>query len=225
MALSTVQTELDICNLAIDRIGGERIDAIGEDTPLGEYCQRSYGHKRDWLMGKHRWVCFSQIAELNRLTTTPAGCPLAYGFNRPADLVGAIHAFRDGASSSAARVDAIQMADFIAADTARLFAEHTARKPEATWPVWFRELVIVAFGADLARLNQQRGLADDLNGLAFGTPSADGEGGLYLQAKIEDGRNAPQRGLYYDDPGPLIGARYGASRWPFGGGVTVTIED
>ena len=82
------------------------------------------------------------------------------------------------------------------------------------WPIWFTELVVVALGADLARLNQDETLAYNLRVEAFGTPSADGDGGLFAAARIEDARNAPTRQLFYDDdPGRLVAARFSWSPW------------
>lgn len=203
-----VQTDLDICNLAIDRVGGERIEAIGEDTPLGEFCARSYAAKRDLLLGMYRWVHASRIAPLAQRTTAPPNCPYTYAFNMPQDVIGAIHDYRDGARYDANKVSVVQQDGYLASDAAVVFAEYTATKPPADWPVWFRELVVVAFAADVAALCQNQGLADRLNQQAFGTPDQQGEGGLFLTAKIADARNAPQRTMQYAGFGGLVEARY-----------------
>ena len=85
----------------------------------------------------------------------------------------------------------------------------SAAKPESAWPSWFRELVVVAFAEDLARLVMNRRLAEEMHAQAFGTPSENGRGGLFAAALEEDGRAAPQRTLGYDDAGPLVEARFG----------------
>lgn len=204
-----VQTDLDICNLSIDRVGGERIEAIGEDTPLGEFCARSYFAKRDLLLGMHRWVHASRIAALARRATAPSTCPFTYAFNMPQDLIGAIHDYRDGPRYDANKVLVVQQDGYLASDTGAVFAEYTATKPPGDWPVWFRALVVVAFASDVAALCQNQSLADRLNQEAFGPPDQQGEGGLFLAAKIADARNAPQRTMQYAGAGGLVEARYG----------------
>jgi hypothetical protein len=219
------QTALDICNLAIAEVGGERIDEIGEDTPVGAFCQSAYPATRDWLLSRHRWVFAKQIVQLNRLATTPSGAPMANAFTRPGDVVGAVHAFRDGPREDAWNVPVSQMADYIAADQAVVWAEYTAQRPEATWPMGFHQLVVIGFAEKVARFVMQSSKADELHRKAFGGPQDNGEGGLFLAAKIEDGRNAPQRQLFYDSPGPLIEARFGGGCGPFGWGpVNVIVQ-
>lgn len=205
--------DLDICNLAIDRVAGDRIDALGEDTPLGVFCADNYPHKRDYVMGKYRWTFANRVRPL-ALKEIAAGetAPMVKKFVKPSDLVGAVHAFRDAADPQrATRTPYVMESDgHFWADDAPLFAEYTAARAEAEWPVWFRQLVITAFAADLADHCQNRGLARDLRVEAWGTPAMDGEGGLYAQARNEDARHAPQRQLAGGvDPGPLVGVRGG----------------
>jgi hypothetical protein len=221
-------TDLDVCNGAIGQIGGERIDALTEDSPLGAECAEAYPAKRDLLLSKHRWVFANRTVQLARIDPTPAGTPRAYLYQRPSDLVGAIHDFRATAAEADCKVSAVQTADGVAADAPVVWAEYTARVPEAGWPPWFRILVETAFAAHLAGFAQMRTLAATLEVRAFGNPELNGEGGLYLNARVEDGRNAPQRALSYAHGGPLLEARYGGglggSSWgPFSGPVTVII--
>lgn len=200
------QTALDVCNLAIDRIAGERIEEIGEETPLGVACQNSYDQTTADLLSRHRWVFAKRIVQLARRAVTPDGCPRPYAFDRPADLVGAIHAFREAASDTAANVDTLQTADYVAAGVAELWAECTVMVPVPLWPAWFLELHKTVLASELALAVQNERLHDKLQMLAFGDVSGL-DGGLLLAAKIADGRNAPQRQLYYDSDGPLIEVR------------------
>lgn len=205
-------TDLDVCNMAIRRVGGEPIDAIDEDTPAGAYCVVEYPQARAWLLSKYRWDFANKIASLNRRVTTPVTCPRAYAFDRPADLVGAVHAYRTAADPRVgARVSAVTNEDYIAADQQVVFAEYTRAVPESLWPAWFTELVKTVFASGVAgALAQSQSLAVALRGEAFGPPSENGEGGLYGIARNEDSRNAPQREAFQPwDDGPLVNARYG----------------
>lgn len=224
-------TDLDICNLAIDRVSGDRIETMGEESPLGAFCQVNYPHKRDVVLGKYRWTFANAVQMLSRVdpAADPAEPrPCAHKYARPADLVGAVHAWRDVADAQRARVAPYVMdsGGFFWSDQFPLFAEYTAARAEANWPSWFRQLVVTAFAADLADFCQLSGKARDLRAEAWGTPGADGEGGLYAQARNEDSRHAPQRVLASGvDPGPLVASRYGfgGSGSPFAG-VSVVVE-
>ena len=212
-----IQTDTDVCNLAIGRIGGDPIESLSEDSPLGAYCQANYPQKRDWLLGKHRWNFSTALAQLAAVTPA-AGQPLPYAFVKPGDMIGAGHAYRDGPAESANNVRVTMNANGLYSTSPVVWIEYSARVAEASWPVWFVELVRIAFAADLAMHVQNRGLAADLHELAFGPPGMEGQGGLYGDARNEDARNAPQRQLFYDSSGPLVDARFNG---PFGGGVRI----
>lgn len=219
------QQDVDVCNLAIGKAGGEPIEEIGEDTPLGAHCQQAYPQCRDWLLSKHRWAFAKRVKALNRLTDAPTDWPLTYAFAAPGDLVGAIHAYREGAREDTCTVRVLFSGDGLASDAPSIWAEYTCAAAPATWPAWFTELVATALAVDLARKNQNRTLANDLFTTAFGTVEENFEGGLYGAAVKEDGRNAPQRQLSQDsgwDDGPLVGARFGAG---LPGVVTVRVEN
>lgn len=206
-------TDLTICNLAIDRVSGDRIDALGEESPLGAFCQDSYPHTRDYVLGKYRWTFANHVALLAQLAAADGELkPCTYKYARPADLNGAVHAFRDAADPQRARPApyVLDSGGFFWSDQSPLFAEYTRAVPEATWPGWFRQLVVTAFAVHLAEFCQLTTKARELHQQAWGTPSEQGEGGLYAQARNEDSRLAPQRQLVGGvDAGPLVDARRG----------------
>lgn len=210
-------TDLTICNLAIDRVAGDRIDALGEDSPLGAFCQDNYPHKRAFVLGKYRWTFANQVA-LFAQVAVPEGDPkpCAFKYARPADLAGAVHAWRDAADPQRARTApyVLDSGGAFWSDQSPLFGEYTRTVTEADWPSWFRQLVITAFAADVADFCQLTTKGRELRQEAWGTPGEQGEGGLYAQARNEDARMAPQRQLVGGvDAGPLVEARGG---WGFG---------
>lgn len=210
-------TDLDICNLAIDAVGGDRIADFDEETPLAGWCRVNWPTKRDYLLGLHRWAFATRVRLLAQIEPAPDEArPMEYKFERPADQVGAVHAFRDEADVRQARLTPyVMLVDgHFWSDEARLFAEYTARPREAEWPGWFVELVRVALTADLAGHCQMRTLQREQDYRAFGAPSENGRGGLFEQAMVADGREAPQRTLIRAgvDDGPLVEARYGNGR-------------
>lgn len=215
------QTSLDICNGAISLAGGEPVDAISEDTPVGAFCLLNYERTRGWLLSRHRWVFATRIARLSRIADAdlPTVQPAPHAFIRPGDLLGVVHAFRSRAQADTQPVYPLEIEGRYWTEETELWAEYTANKPEDQWPPWFEKLVVTAFASEVARYYQQRSLANDLYTIAFGTPADDGEGGLYRAARQEDGRAAPHRQMYGFDAGPLIDARFvSGTPGPFKGG-------
>lgn len=222
-------SDLTVCNLAIDKIGADHIEGFNEDSPLGVYCANNYGHYRDTLLSKYRWVFANRVRLLAAEEIGPAEPkPMPYRFARPADLVGVVHAYRDRADVREPwmRVNTFEEGSKIWADQETVYAEYTRRADEADWPAWFRNLVVVSFAAELAGHSQMRSLRRDLIAEAFGTPGENGEGGLYAQARNEDSRAAPPRQLVRGvDPGPLVGVRGGYGGPSFGLNGPLTFRD
>lgn len=206
-----VQTALALCNLAIGRAGGEEIDMIGENTPLGLFCQSAYPQARDWLLSRYRWTFATRVAQLARREVTPAGWPTRYAYDAPGDLVGAVHAWRGGPREIDLASRVLFHADGLGSDDATLWAEYTARVDEARWPASFVQLVATAFASMVANKMMNRSLANDLREEAFGLPGEEGLGGLLGAAMREDGRLAPQRNIAGIDGGALLTARGGWS--------------
>jgi hypothetical protein len=211
------RSDLDVCNLAIGKIGGEPLEAIDEDSPLGVFCGLNYGPKRDYLLGLYDWRFANTIALLGRIAPTPPGTPLRNLFKPPSDIVGAVRAFRDGPDAHSRMVRCLISAVGVSSDANQVYAEYTALAPEAAWPSWFVELAATAFAADLARRRPDADLANALQVEAFGTPEQNGEGGKYLTARQADSRNAPQRQLFAYDAGELVEARMGYGALPYAG--------
>lgn len=202
-------SDLDLVNLAIGRAGGEEIEGFDDDTPVSSWATTAWPDKKAWLLSKYRWVFAKAVAPLQQIAL-PADAVLPYAFQRPADLVGAIHGAWDALDEQSRRPVALdQLADYIAAGVPAVVVEYTKDVDAARWPAWFRQLAIVAFAADVSRRLLRRVQADELEAQAFGPPEMLGEGGLYLKAMQEDSRNAPARRLEYCAGGPLVDARWG----------------
>lgn len=214
-------TELTICNLAITRGGGgDRIDALDEESPLAAFCQETYATKRDYVLGKYRWTFANRVAPMAQLEV-PASDPkpCAFKYARPADLAGAVHAWRETPDPQRSRIVpyVLESDGAFWSDQSPLFGEYTRHVPEAEWPSWFRELMITAYAADVADFCQLTTKARDLYQRAWGTPQDEGRGGLFADAMTLDARMAPQRQLVSGvDAGPLVEARAGWGLGRFG---------
>lgn len=47
--------EVDICNLALQRLGAKSISSLAEDSTAGRECNRVYAHARDSELRAHTW--------------------------------------------------------------------------------------------------------------------------------------------------------------------------
>lgn len=79
-------TEVTICNAAIRRVGGTRINALSDQTKEGITCNDAYYDVRDSFLTEHPWNFATKRVSLAAL----AGAPI-YGFDKkfalPSDCV------------------------------------------------------------------------------------------------------------------------------------------
>lgn len=80
-------SEVDICNLALQRLAAKAISSLAEDSTAGRECNRVYEHARDSEIRAHSWNFARARAELAAASTAPAfgyakQYPLPAGFLR-----------------------------------------------------------------------------------------------------------------------------------------------
>ena len=80
-------SDVDICNLALQRLGTKAISSLSEDSTAGRECNRVYEHSRDSELRSHPWSFARARAELAADSTDPAfgyakQYPLPAGFLR-----------------------------------------------------------------------------------------------------------------------------------------------
>ncbi len=63
--MSTVLTELDVMNLALDHLRNTPMSTATDTTPQGRWMQRNYDHVRDMCLRKHFWNFATEIASLS----------------------------------------------------------------------------------------------------------------------------------------------------------------
>ena len=65
-------SNVDICNSALNQIGGSNIIALTEDSKAGRLCNQRYEFVRDAVFRAHPWNCLIKRASLPAETDTPA---------------------------------------------------------------------------------------------------------------------------------------------------------
>lgn len=53
--MASPSSEVDICNLALQRLGAKAISSLSEDSTAGRECNRVYAHARDSELRAHPW--------------------------------------------------------------------------------------------------------------------------------------------------------------------------
>jgi len=77
---------VDICNLALQRLGARSIASLAEDTTAGRECNRVYEHARDTEIRAHQWSFARTRVSLAADSTAPIfGYTTAYTL--PSDFV------------------------------------------------------------------------------------------------------------------------------------------
>ncbi len=78
-------TEVDICNLALSRIGQRAIDTLSENSAEASSCARHYDIARDSLLRAYWWNFAKASAALSQNAEDPA--EWAYSYDLPVDLI------------------------------------------------------------------------------------------------------------------------------------------
>lgn len=93
-------TELDICNLALARLGDSATVASidpPEGSPQATHCARFYPLARDTMLDRHAWGFCTTRAALSKLSATPVSGWL-YAYAPPSDAINILALFPARAS-------------------------------------------------------------------------------------------------------------------------------
>jgi len=79
-------SEVQICNVALSKLGEDSITALSEDSKAGRACNLIYADTRDNLLRAHPWNFAVTRQSLARLTTTPT-YEFSYEYQLPTDCL------------------------------------------------------------------------------------------------------------------------------------------
>jgi len=85
-----MNSEIDICNIALAKIGADAIRSFDENNKRARICQRLYISKRDQLLFRMDWAFARGFAILHQVDTKTTGLVVpdeVYVFSAPADLI------------------------------------------------------------------------------------------------------------------------------------------
>ena len=78
--------QVQICNLALYRIGGRKIEAFIEDSEESQACQVFYDQVRKEVLEDDQWEFATVIKPLSKLEGRPS-CQWAYRYSYPTDCL------------------------------------------------------------------------------------------------------------------------------------------
>lgn len=70
--MASAISETSICNMALGRFGGKRINDISDASPQAQACRDFYYNTRDALLRSHTWSFATGRSSLSESSTTPS---------------------------------------------------------------------------------------------------------------------------------------------------------
>jgi hypothetical protein len=163
-------TDVDVCNLALSRIGLWQITDIMLDSEIERHCRLHLPQARRSLLRRHAWnfaiACPALVA------SPSAGFGDMKRFTLPTDYLQALAVYED--IDRSCRIDAFKIerqSIFVQADTA--FLEYVADMPDPiAWTADFLDCVVLKLAARLcvplgASNNRSQELIQELEQIAF----------------------------------------------------------
>lgn len=210
------QDEFDVCSKALGLIGEEPITSFDDDTHASEQCGLHYDLFVRSMMTMKDWYFLRTRADLVEDGATIPINEWTRAFSLPSDRLGPpLEVFASSASGAKPITEGWELhGNHIYTDLTSLTIKYAAQKAESLWPPYFEQLVVWGLAAELCTPITENGAqAERLHAKAYGTPGADGRGGLFAVASQADETGRPTETLL-DDSDPMTEARFGG----YGGG-------
>ncbi len=206
--MALTEADIEICNLALDDIGGDAISGGNEQTDVAATCSRQFPRVRDNLLSLYGWGFVNLHRQLARLADVTPLIGWKYAYQLPSDMLGGPEAvYGDGSDRSTTAFTIARDQLHTDYEIVAMLYRASGTDP-ATWPAYFRNLAVTALGSKLAvPVMGDRKLAESLHEQAFGTRQEQGRGGLFAAARTEDARTRPIRSMMQNGD-PLTSTRH-----------------
>lgn len=206
----------DVASMALARLGEPAISSFDENTDTAEKVKQLYESTILGLLSGYEWQWCSKRAVLSIDGGKTPENEWTYGFLMPAirtDRVGNPYRVYNSTSRNAPEFFDYEIENkWILTNASTIVIEYTQRMPENVWPGYFERMAVEALAAVFALpITENESKENWHTGIAYGSPSEQGEGGLLGRAMKADARGTPTRGLL-DETDPMTSARFGGSR-------------
>jgi len=189
-------TNVEIVSRALTRLGAKSIQSFDEGSDVAASASLVYTSILESELSVYPWRFAMKKAQLNQLTDTPTN-EWKYAYQLPTDRIGAPFAVFDTSAIGDRTFKQFEVfADKIYANVNQLYIDYPFKPSETAFPAYFTEFLVVALAANLAvPITDQVGMADMYRGLAYGTPSEGGNGGMLARARRADAAQQPPQGF------------------------------
>ena len=201
-------TEFTICNKALALLGQSSISDFTTDDKAVK-CGALYPTYSQFLLSMYNWH-FARKKSGSLSSTTAPTFGYTYAFTMPTDTLNIVNVYNStdkqvAPQSRYERFGAVLHTEFTPA-----YLDYTYDIDEDLWPSWYQEFVATALASRFAvSITEDDSKAQYYAQLAFGTPSENGEGGMYMMCKRIDSRQQPAKSF----PGQsLVAARFSGGR-------------
>ena len=159
-------SEVQICNLALERIGGRRITSLIDNSEDARACNSLFASLRDEIISSAQWPFAMKRAALSRLTDTPA-FGFDYTYQLPSDMLRLIMLVADDGET--------QITEFeiegktVLTDEETVYIKYIKRETDQTkFTAGFVKALSAKLAAELAGiLAKSNGLRSELNQTAL----------------------------------------------------------
>lgn len=206
----------DVASQALARLGEPAISSFEEDSETAEKVNQLYEPTILQLLSSYNWKFATKRAVLSEDAAAVPVNEWTRAFLLPdlnTDRVGQPLGVFNSTSVSAPQVfEYERQGRWILTNYQTCVIEYIWRIPESLWPGYFHTLAIEALAATLALPVTETATKEEYHrNIAYGTPSQNGQGGLFSVATSADTTGQPTESLL-DDYDMLAAARFGGQR-------------
>ena len=141
------QTNIDIVNRALTRIGAPTITDFTDGSREAEVMNELYDHTYEALLTEAFWNFAQKDQELTQEAKTPTDPNFTYQYLVPTDYIQGAYYY----STSGTRItDYLRQGERVLANVDRLFSKYLAKQSEADFPPWFVNYLVVKLAHDAA---------------------------------------------------------------------------
>ncbi len=184
------ETDVSICNKALVLLGSDLITSLDssiDPSDKATICAQVYPSLRDTLLGRRAWRFAMKKFQLSRLVAAPLN-EWTYAYQLPSDRIGAPVMMWDTLDTRGTPIKEWEIfEDKVYTHAELVVAEYKFRPDESRWPSYFVDLMVAGLAgyAGMA-ITDKSTIAQEWMLRAFGPPSENGRGGLFLAAAADD---------------------------------------
>lgn len=196
MTVKTVESDIDVMNMALVGLLGEaEIQDTTSSTP-GKICAKLYRPLILDLLGSYPWKFASKKDTLSTSTTPTNEWKYSFSIDAIADFVSLVAVYDSDDENAKPMKDFERFGGAIFARVTPIYIDYVYDIPEDKWPSWFVKLAATALAAELAiPITDQTSKADRLELRAYGTEAQNHRGGLFGKATNRDSVENPTKPL------------------------------